>query len=59
MNSNDAFTFYGMLATIVALAVVWLAVSWFFEQWWSVPFLLALTGVVIVGIIAWAKQQVS
>lgn len=59
MNNNDAFTFYGMLATIVALAAVWLAVSWFLQQWWSVPLLLALSGAVIVAIFAWAKQQLS
>ena len=50
---NDDVTFWTIFGAIIALAGVWLAVSWFFQQWWSIPLLIGLT--IAVGVFVWHK----
>ena len=50
---NDDAKFWAIFAAILALAVVWLAVTWFFQQWWSIPLVIGLA--VIGGAFLWHK----
>ena len=39
---NDDATFWAIFSGILALAGVWLAVTWFLQQWWSIPLVIGL-----------------
>ena len=55
---NDDATFWAIFSGILALAGVWLAVTWFLQQWWSIPLVIGL-GVLGVVLLWYKVLKVS
>ena len=53
---NDANAYWVFMGGIIALAIVWMAVAWFFAQPWAIPTVLLACFVALGGLVLWFRS---
>ena len=49
--------FWKILAALVALAAVWMFVSWLLQQWWFIPLLVLIGVTCVIAVVVWFKRR--